>query len=406
MKLFIVLAWRNLWRNKRRTIIASASVFFALFLALIMRSLQYGSYYHMIDSSVRMYTGYIQVHAEGYWEERGLEKFIEVDDSLFKKIENIKGVTLVIPRIENYMLISSKEITKIASVFCISPEVEDSMTRLKKKLTVGNYLSGEDRGILIAEGLANMLGVNVGDSVVLYGQGLYGITVAINVPIIGIVKFALPDLNNSVVYMPLKFGQSIFEMQDKLTSISILISNPDELEKVQMEIKKSLPDGYEVMNWQEMMPELVQGIQLDSVFGLVMLLILYMIVAFGILGTVMMMTAERTKEFGILISVGMKKKWLMLVSLLESLFISLIGAFSGLVVAIPVIAYLKNHPLVFKGELAEISLKFGVEPIIPFSARPSIFLAHTFVVILIAMLCALYPIYYIRKLEPIKAMRL
>lgn len=406
MKLFIVLAWRNLWRNKRRTIIASASIFFALFLALITRSLQYGTYYHMIDSSVRMYTGYIQIHAEGYWEERGLEKFIEVDDLFLKKIENIEDVTLVVPRIENYMLISSKEITKIASVFCISPEVEDSMTRLKRKLTAGNYLSDKDKGVLIAEGLANMLGVNVGDSVVLYGQGLYGITVAVNVPIIGIVKFALPDLNNSVVYLPLKFGQSIFEMQDKLTSISILISDPDKLEIVQAEIRKSLPDGYEVMNWQEMMPELVQGIQLDSVFGLVMLLILYMIVAFGILGTIMMMTAERTKEFGILISVGMKKKWLMLISLLESIFISLIGAFSGLVVAMPIIAYLKNHPLVFKGELAEISLKFGVEPIIPFSARPGIFLAHTFIVLLIAMLCALYPIYYIRKLEPIKAMRL
>ncbi len=406
MKLFITLAWRNLWRNKRRTIIASASVFFALFLALITRSLQYGTYYHMIDSSVRMYTGYIQIHAEGYWEERGLERFIEIDDSLLKKIENIKDVTFVVPRIENYMLVSSKEITKVASIFCISPGIEDSMTRLKKKLIAGDYLNDEDKGVLIAEGLANMLGVNVGDSVILYGQGLYGITVAVNVPVIGIVKFALPDLNNSVVYMPLNSGQSLFEMQGKLTSISILISNPDKLEKVQTEIRKSLLDRYEVMNWQEMMPELVQGIQLDSVFGLVMLLILYMIVAFGILGTIMMMTAERTKEFGILISIGMKKKWLMLITLFESIFISLVGAILGLVVAIPIIAYLKNHPLVYTGELAEISLKFGVEPIIPFSANPGIFLAHTFIVLLIAILCALYPISYIRRLEPIKAMRL
>ncbi len=406
MRLFIILAWRNLWRNKRRTIIASASIFFALLLALITRSLQYGTYYHMIDSSVRMYTGYIQIHAQGYWEERGLERFIEVDDSLLKKIENIEDVTLVVPRIENYMLVSSKEITKVASIFCISPEVENVMTRLKKMLISGNYLNNEDKGVLIAEGLANMLGVNVGDSVILYGQGLYGITVAVNVPVIGIVKFALPNLNNSVVYMPLNFGQSIFEMQGKLTSISILISNPDKLEKVQTEIRKSLPDGYEVMNWQEMMPELVQGIQLDNVFGLVMLLILYMIVAFGILGTIMMMTAERTKEFGILISIGMKKKWLMLITLFESIFISLVGAISGLVVAIPIISYLKNHPLVYSGELEEIALKFGVEPIIPFSANPGIFLAHTFIVLLIAILCALYPISYIRKLEPIKAMRL
>ncbi len=406
MQLFILLAWRNLWRNKRRTIIASASIFFAILLALIMRSMQHGTYNYMIDSMVRMYTGYLQIHSKGYWEERSLEKSIQVEESQLQKIGKINHVSLVVPRLENFMLVSSEEITKVASIFSILPEIEDSLSKLKSKVVTGRYLNSDDEGILISEGLAKMLNVKVGDSIVLYGQGIYGITAAANSKIIGIIRFALPELNNTIVYLPLKYGQNLFGMENRLTSMSIMIDDLEKISFVKNEIEKLFDESFEVMTWDEMMPELVQGIQLDSVSGLIMLFILYMIVTFGILGTIMMMTAERTREYGILISIGMKKKWLMLTSLFESIFISLIGAFSGLIVAIPAIIYFSNYPIRFTGEVEELFLKFGFEPIIPFSTNPKIFFAHTLIVLAIAMLSALYPISYIRKLEPVKAIRI
>jgi len=117
------------------------------------------------------------------------------------------------------------------------------------------------------------------------------------------------------------------------------------------------------------------------------------------------MTAERTKEFGILISIGMKKSILIFISILETIFISFIGAFAGLLISIPVIFYLNKNPIQFTGEFAELSLKFGVEPILPFSTDAGIFLAQTLIVLIIALFSAFYPIRYIKKLQPIKAIR-
>lgn len=406
MRLFLVLAWRNIWRNKRRTLIAASSVFFAVLLALVMRSLQYGSYDFMIDSALRMYTGYMQIHGKGYWNERSLENSIYGYENLINEIENLESVEIAIPRLENFLLISSKDITKIASVICVDPIKEDSMTRLKKKLIEGRYINTEDQGILIAEGLAKLLKVKTGDTVTLYGQGVYGLTVAVNCPVIGVVQFTLPDINNTFIYMTLNFGQTLFGMEDRVTTISIMLDNPREMDRVYEKVKSLMTDDLELMIWEELLPELVQGIQLDNVGGMIMLFILYLIIAFGILGTIMMMTAERTKEFGILISIGMKKSRLALITTLESIFISLLGAITGVIVSIPILLYLNNYPIRLTGELAEISLKFGVEPILPFSVEPKIFFAQTGIVLIIALITAIYPVNYIRKVKPIEAMRI
>lgn len=406
MKFYLILAWRNIWRNKRRTFIAASSIFFAILLAIFTRALQNGSYDFMIDSAVRMYTGYLQIHGKGYWDERTLEKSIEINDNLLKKIERLEFVEIAVPRLENFMLVSSKEITKVASVIGIEPEKENQMTRLKNKLIAGKYINDNDKGILISEGLANLLNVQVGDSVILYGQGIYGMTAAIICPVIGIVKFSLPDLNNSFIYMPIKFGQNLFSMENRITTISIMINNPEKIDEVYSELQNLLHDKFEIMRWDEMMPELVQGIQLDSVSGMIMLFILYIVIAFGIFGTVMMMTAERTKEFGILISIGMKKSKLILITTIEAVFIALIGGVSGVLFSIPLVSYFHYNPIKFSGELAEVSLKFGIEPVMPLSIDPDIFLAQTFVVLLIAFFSSIYPMNYIRKLKPVEAMRM
>ncbi len=136
MKTYFHLAWRNLWRNKRRTLIASASVFFAVFFALVMRSMQEGSYDYMVDASVSMYTGYIQVHAKEYWDKRSIDKSMELSSEKIEQIDSIEHVTLVTPRLESFSLISYGNVTKVASIVGIDPEKENRMTDLKSKLSI------------------------------------------------------------------------------------------------------------------------------------------------------------------------------------------------------------------------------------------------------------------------------
>ena len=405
MMTYIKLAWRNLWRNKKRTFIAAASVFFAVILALLMRSMQTGYYDYSIDASVRMYTGYIQVHGKGYWEKKSLDESMVVDQKHLTELNNTAGVNLIVPRFETYSLISYGNKTKVVQVTGINPELENQLTGLKKKIVNGEYLSDSSKGIIVAQGLAEILKVGVGDSVVIYGQGYHGVTAAEQIPIIGIVKFTLPELNKSFTYLSLPYAQWLFSAPERLTSLSIMIDNPKKLERVKSDIKKIFNSKYEVMDWEQLSPELVQSIAIDNASGIIMLGILYIVIAFGIFGTIMMMTAERVKEFGILISVGMKKWKLGLVTLFETLFISFLGVFTGAIISIPILLYFKANPIPLTGESAQAILAFGYEPILPFAIYPGMFFAQIWTVLAIAAVSALYPIMFIRKLQPVEAFR-
>jgi ABC-type lipoprotein release transport system permease subunit len=405
MNTYISLAWRNLWRNKRRTLIAAASVFFAVILALLMRSMQTGYYNYMIDSSVRTYTGYIQVHGKDYWEKRSLEESMILDEEKISSINNVKGVSLAVKRLETFALLAHEKITKVAQVIGVDPESENKLTFLKEKLIEGRFPSDSSQGILLGEGLADLLNAGVGDSVLIYGQGYHGVTAAELIPVLGIVKFTLPELNKSFSYLSIPHAQWVFSAQERITSLSIMIDNPKELDNVNEEIKNLFNEDYEVMTWQELSPDLVQAIQIDNAQGIIMLGILYLVIAFGVFGTIMMMTAERVKEFGILISVGMKKSRLFLVTTLETIFISFIGVLAGVIISLPIILYLVENPIPLTGEYAEAILAWGFEPILPFAIYPGMFFAQIWTVLAIALLSGLYPINFIRKLKPVEAQR-
>jgi len=405
MKTYLLLAWRNLWRNKRRTYIASASVFFAVLLALVMRSMQEGSYDYMINASVSMYTGYIQVHKDEYWDKRSIDKSMEVSEEVVKELKAIENVTLITPRLESFSLISYGNATKVASIIGIDPEQENKMTKLKEKLIKGNYLTENSNGILLSEGLAHLLKVDVGDSVVIYGQGYHGVTAADRVPIEGVVKFRLPELNKTMVYLSMSYAQWLYSAPDRITTLSVMINHIDNQQIVYEKIDEMFDEKCEVMTWAEMMPELVQSIEIDNAGGIIMLGILYVIIGFGIFGTVMMMTAERTKEFGILISIGMKKGRLAFISFLESLFLTFIGVMAGVIVSIPLLYYFNQNPIELTGEMADMILSYGLEPILPFRFAANIFVDQFLTVFVIALISVSYPLLYIRRLKPVEAMR-
>ncbi|NOY61201.1 MAG: ABC transporter permease [Calditrichaeota bacterium] len=403
--MYLSLSWRNLWRNKKRTIIAATSVFLAVLVAVVMRSMQNGSYAYMIRSSVKFYTGYLQVQGKGYWENRSLDRSIVIDEKQQKEILQIPHITSIVPRLEAFSLVSFEKVTKVAQITGIDPEAENNMTDLKKRLVQGNYLTDMPGGVLIAQGLANMLKIGIGDSVVLYGQGYHGVIAAARLPVAGIVKFPIAKMNNAMVFLTLTNAQNTFSAYGRITSLAIMLDNIKNQAHVYNSLSSMLGGQYTLMTWQEMMPDLVQGIELDNASGLIMLIILYIVIAFGIFGTVMMMTTERAKEFGVLVSVGMQKTRLIWVTTLETAFLAFLGAISGAVFSLPVITYFHYHPIPITGNAAPVFELLGVKPIFYFSTDPWLLINQAIVVLLIALATALYPIFFIKQLQPVQAMR-
>jgi len=406
MKEHLRLAWRNIWRNKRRTIITIASVFFAMFFALIMRALQVGSYGHMTKGIVEAFTGFIQIHKNGYWDDKTLDFTFEYNDQLIKKLENIENVSAVIPRLESFALASTGEQTKGIIVVGIDPEKEKEMTHPDRNLKEGAYLTDESTGVLVSQRLAEFLELRLHDTITLLSQGYHGTTAANIYPVTGIVKMPNPEMDRRLVFMNLKTAQNFYGAYDMLTSLIINLHDQDLLSHTIKEIPGLLNgEEYEVMDWKELNPELVQQIQSDQYGGFIMLGVLYLIVGFGVLGTLIMMTTERKREFAVMVSIGMQKKRLGLILFFEMIFMGLIGIITAIIGSLPVISILAKYPIRFKGEFAEIFEQYGFDPIMPAVLDNSYFIGQSIIVFVIFFLSIIYPTLTVLKLNETKALR-
>lgn len=404
--MYLVLAWRNIWRNKRRSTITIASIALAVLLACVMRSMQLGSYGRMIENAARFYTGYIQIHQNGYWDDKTLDNSFLNDDVLTNAIASTNGVEVAVPRLESFALASYGTKTKGALVLGVDPEKEDLLTMVKSKMIDGEYLHPDDKSVMVAAGLAEYLKLGVGDTIVLIGQGYHGANAAAIYPIKGIMKFPVPMQNNQTVYLPLKEAQWFYAADNRLTSISLVVDNAKNVDRIVADISANVDTAaLEVMGWRDLMPDLVQGIEIDDISGKVMLWILYAVIGFGMFGTFMMMTTERLYEFGVMMSVGMHRARMQFVIFIEMAMMAGIAVLSGIVVSLPILIYYYNNPVYMTGDSAKAIEEFGMEAAYFFSLEPSLFYNQAWAIFFMAFILGFYPLIVIQRLKPVEAMR-
>lgn len=399
------LIWRNLWRNKRRTAITIFSVAFALVFAILMQSLQKGIFGNLIKNVVEYHSGYIQIHAKGYWDEQIIDNCFEFNDTLENKLGKNQDIPLIIPRIESFLLISKADITKGCMIIGTDAERENQLSNLKSKISKGNYFSNTEEVVILSQGLANRINSQVGDTVVLFGQGYQGTIAAGKYRVKGIVHLASPDMNDALVYMPLTSAQKMLGAENRITSISLGISDKQKISSVKENIGKLIGSNYEVMDWEEMMPQIANHIKIDGVTFYIYSGILYLIIGFGFFGTILMMTTERRREFGMLVAIGMQKKKLAMVLFGESIMISLIGVLAGIAISFPIVLNMEQHPLRFGGEIAAAYERFGFEAIFPTIVSAEIFITQSLIVMTMALLIGLYPLWNIARLNPLNALK-
>ncbi len=406
--MILKLAWRNIWRNRRRTLITAGSIFFAVLLSAFMDAIQQGAWDRMLDNIVNYYSGYLQIHQQGYWEEQTIDK--SLDETELKAL--IEGKTQytagTVGRLESFALASFGSTTTGVLIAGTQPEAENQLSQLAARVSKGRYFSASSNSVLIAEGLGEYLALQPGDTLVLISQGYHGVNAAGKYPVAGWVHFASPDLNKQMVYMPLAAAQEFFGAPGMLTSMVIRLRQKDDLPLAEKELKNLLPSGsFEVMDWKAMMPDLLQAKAMDAAGNYVMMFILYLIIGFGIFGTILMMTRERTYEFGVLLSIGMSRWRLSTLVWIETLLLGLVGAIAGIIGALPLVYYFNKNPIDFSKmskDVGDIYEKFGFEPIFPAVFKWTVFGWQGFIVMAITFFLALYPIWYIRRIKPVEAM--
>lgn len=403
--MFVVLAWRNLWRNRNRTYITLSSVGFAVLLSVFIDAWQTGVFDLLIKNVVSYYSGYIQVHQKDYWEEQTLENSFELTDDLQQQILAHENVSDVGARIETFMLASNADNTTGCMMAGVSPEKEVQIIELKKHLIQGKYFKNGDRGVLMGKGLAEKLQLQLNDSVILLGQGYRGASAAGRYRVQGILEFGSPDLSNRMLFLPLKEAQLLLDAPDIATSLVLMLRDTRKLSRTQQDLATTLGTEYRVMTWEEMMPEIVEHIKTDKGGSLIMSLILYLLVSFGIFSTLLMMMVERKFELGMLLAIGMKKRQLTKMIVLESFFVAFTGALAGIVLSIPAVYYFKYFPIRFTGAMAEVYKSYGFDPTMPTSTDPMIWIKQALIIIIVSLLLSIYPVYKIITLDALQSMK-
>ena len=401
------LAWRNIWRNRSRSLISIAAVFFCVFFAVLMRSFALGTYAHMIDTIMGKYFGYVQVHAAGYWDDQTLENTFEISTALTDQLLANPEVERVAGRLEAFSLVSSGDITKGAMVLGIDPEHELEGLHLEDRMLEGQYLTAGDRSVVVGKDLAKYLKVGTNDTLYFIGQGYHAQSAYGKYHIKGIVNMQNPEFNKNMVLMPLEEAQWMFACEGRLTTMALRLDAGTDYNTLAVNLRQTLQpaESYEVMTWEELFPDVIQGIKADSAGGLVFILILYVIIGFVLFGTVIMMVAERQIEFGILISIGMHKGLLAAVTMMESVMLSILGGLAGILFSRPIMLYFNRNPIEFGDEMKAAFEDYGYEAIMPASIDWSISLTHGLIVTLIAISVSLYAVFKIRFLNPVEAVR-
>ncbi len=401
----VKIAWKNLWRNKRRTLITVSSVFFAVIISTVMSSMQEGSYGSMVDNWVKFYSGYMQIHQEDYWEDKTINNSIPETDSLIHLVKQTQGVTQIAPRFVSFALASSEETTKGAMIMGVDPEEEDRITEVSKWVTSGRYLEPGDDGLLVVSGLANHLDLDVSDTLVLLGQGYHGVSAAGKYLIRGILEFPNPEINQELIYMEIDNCREFYSAESLLTALVIMVKDHYVLPDVRDRLQEKIDSPYSLMTWNEMHPEVVQLIEADRAGGVVMKAILYILVGFGIFGTILMMLSERRREMGVMVAIGMQRTKLGVILFFETIFIGFIGTLAGFAASVPIIAWFIHHPIRLTGDAAATMVQMGIEPLLLFSWLPSVFYNQVITIFIITALIAIFPVYRAGILQVNQALR-
>jgi putative ABC transport system permease protein len=400
----ISLAWRNIWRNTRRTIITVVAVVFAVTLAVFSWCFALGEHEQMINDALKLFTGHLQVHAKGYWEDRTIYNSFTPPPELLSFLDKDKKVKAYTTRLSVDALISSDTNTSGVLVVGIDPGREFSS--MKEKMKSGSFLeSGDKSGILIGETLARNLNIGMGDELSIITQAYDGSMGAGLFTVRGIFRTGSADVDRSMAFIDLPAAQYLLSMDGLVTELTIFLDDARDVSRQQKEIASILdPKQYEVMAWQKLIPDLVQFVELDNLFGYIYYFLILIVVIFGILNTILMSVMERYREFGVMMALGTRPSQIVRLIMVESTLIALVGIVIGNIIGFLLAYHYTQVPMDFSSYSQSLET-FGLNPLIYAKIYPWVFWVTDLIILGSTLLSAVYPAVKASRLSPVRALR-
>ena len=409
MILALRMAWRNLWRHSRRTWLTALAMVFSNVLLIFLITLQFGSYDMMINNTLRAYSGHAQVQHPA-WNESArlrdsLPAVIDLAADLRQELARSLPGIQVAARASAFALASSAERSFGIQVVGVEPEFERGVSTLPGLVNQGRYLeAGAAAEIVLGSVMARNLKVGVGDEITLLGSGRDGSFAAGIVRVAGIFDSGVPDLDRGLSAVPLRWFQETFTMGDHGHAVVLSLADLAETARAVELIRKLAPPDSAVLDWQELQPGLKQAIQADLSSAWFMYAVLVVLVAFSVLNTQLMSVLERTREFGMVMALGIRPGRMAALVMLEATLMAALGLALGLLLGWAVAAWFEMNGFTYPG-MAEMADRFNLPARIYPAVNPFTMMMGPAVVFLFSVLASLYPALRLFRLQPVQAMR-
>ena len=402
------LAWRNLWRNRRRTWLTVGGIAFAILLVVFSMAMQLGQYEIMMDNATSMLNGHVQVRAQEYLDNERFEDTLGDATALRRTIEATPGVAAVAPRVEAFALASAGERSFGAQVVGVDFEAEARTVRFLDFVSQGRIPEAGDEAIVGAV-LARNLGVQVGDEVVLLGAGKEGGVAALAVTVVGLFQTNQVGLDRSMLWTSLPVVQDGLGLGDEVHTMAVRTSNLDDSQAIQRGISARLASSGRTdataRNWDKVMPEVRQAIEIDRIGGELFFYIIEVLVVFSVVNTFIMTVFERTREFGMLLAIGMRPWSIVGLVQWEALWIWLVGSVVGIGLAAGLVLWLSIEGL-YMGEALE---EYAAQMYMPTRLYPAFareaFTQAPLVMLVGTQIAALVSSLRVLRLRPVEALR-
>ncbi len=402
--MLLKIAWRNIWRNTRRSIIVLSSVVVGVIAIIFMDALTNGFVRQMLFNQIEINVGHIQIHESGFRDNKNIKNYIHNNAKVESALNSTAGVQHSSQRVISFGLLSSASNSSGVYIYGVHPEDEKKVSIVDESIKKGEYLSGGEREVIIGDKLAEKLSVDIGDKVVGMANRIDGSIGSDVFRVKGIFTTSNSEFDGSYIYTNIKSIQNMLDLGDKVYEYAIVVDNYKNAPEIADEIRSKLSSDYEVLSYRDILPLLILQVDLTKESMWVVNLIIGLALIFGIINTMLMTVYERIREFGVLMSIGMKNGRIFLMITLEAFIIGIIGTILGMVIGSLIV-----YPLSITGIdlsiFAEGLTSLGTGSIIYPSFNLSGIITTLIMIPFITVLGAIYPAYKALKLEPVSAIR-